>query len=78
MGVYIRIIDHVNMINFKRSFKIVHKYMDIDPQADNAADNKISNIIIITKFKVNHNFKYFILISVSIIFEFYIWVRQTC
>ena len=61
------------MINFKRSFKIVqssHKYMDMDPQADNAADNKISNIIIITKFKVNHNFKYFILISVSIIFEF--------
>ena len=63
MGVYIHIIDQVNMINFKRSFKIVqssHKYMDMDPQADNAADNKISNIImIITKFKVNHNFKYF-------------------
>ena len=61
------------MTNFKRSFKIVQssqKYMDMDPQADNAVDNKISNIIIITKFKVNHNFKYFILISVSIIFEF--------
>ena len=53
--------------------------MDMDPQADNPAGNQMSNTIIITKFKVNYNFnyygwhknlKYFILISVRIIFEF--------